>query len=45
MLGGSLVRLHNDFPEGPKLIFFLLLVVWLGDAPSADVDLEGLAGR
>lgn len=32
MLGGSLVRLHNDFPEGPKLIFFLLLVVWLGDA-------------
>jgi phosphatidate cytidylyltransferase len=32
MLGGSLVRLRNDFPEGPKLIFFLLLVVWLGDA-------------
>ncbi|HEV2721392.1 MAG TPA: phosphatidate cytidylyltransferase [Thermoanaerobaculia bacterium] len=32
MLGGSLVRLHNDFPEGPKLIFFLLLIVWLGDA-------------
>src|ERR1043165_2608150 len=32
MLGGSLVRLHNDFPEGHKLIFFLLLVVWLGDA-------------
>jgi phosphatidate cytidylyltransferase len=32
MLGGSLVRLHNDFTEGPKLIFFLLLVVWLGDA-------------
>jgi phosphatidate cytidylyltransferase len=32
MLGGSLVRLHNDFAEGPKLIFFLLLVVWLGDA-------------
>ena len=32
MLGGSLVRLHNDFPEGPRLIFFLLLVVWLGDA-------------
>ena len=32
MLGGSLVRLHNDFGEGPKLIFFLLLVVWLGDA-------------
>jgi len=32
MLGGSLVRLHNDFAEGHKLIFFLLLVVWLGDA-------------
>src|SRR5256714_8491285 len=32
MLGGSLVRLHNDFPEGHKLIFFLLLVVWLGDS-------------
>ena len=32
MLGGSLIRLHNDFAEGPKLIFFLLLVVWLGDA-------------
>src|ERR1043165_8630075 len=32
MLGGSLVRLHNDFAEGPRLIFFLLLVVWLGDA-------------
>jgi len=32
MLGGSLVRLHNDFPDGWKLIFFLLLVVWLGDA-------------
>lgn len=32
MLAGSLVRLRNDFPEGPKLVFFLLLVVWLGDA-------------
>jgi phosphatidate cytidylyltransferase len=32
MLGGSLIRLHNDFPEGYKLVFFLLLVVWLGDA-------------
>lgn len=31
MLGGSLIRLRNDFPEGSKLIFFLLLVVWLGD--------------
>jgi phosphatidate cytidylyltransferase len=32
MLGGSLIRLRGDFPNGPKLIFFLLLVVWLGDA-------------
>ena len=32
MLGGSLVRLRNDFAEGPRLIFFLMLVVWLGDA-------------
>jgi phosphatidate cytidylyltransferase len=34
MLGGSLIRLRNDFPPdiGPKLVFFLLLVVWLGDA-------------
>lgn len=32
MLGGSLIRLRNDFPEGSKLVFFLLLVVWLGDA-------------
>lgn len=32
MLGGSLIRLHNDFPEGYKLVFFLLLVVWLGDS-------------
>ena len=31
MLSGSLIRLHNDFPEGNKLVFFLLLVVWLGD--------------
>ncbi len=31
MLGGSLIRLRNDFPEGSKLIFFLLIVVWLGD--------------
>ena len=28
MLGGSLIRLRGDFPQdGPKLIFFLLLVV------------------
>jgi phosphatidate cytidylyltransferase len=32
MLGGSLIRLRNDFPVGWKLVFFLLLVVWLGDA-------------
>jgi phosphatidate cytidylyltransferase len=33
MLGGSLIRMRGDFPgDGPKLIFFLLLVVWLGDA-------------
>jgi phosphatidate cytidylyltransferase len=34
MLGGSLIRLRNDFAPsiGPKLVFFLLLVVWLGDA-------------
>jgi phosphatidate cytidylyltransferase len=33
MLGGSLIRLHQDFPaDGPHLVFFLLLVVWVGDA-------------
>src|SRR5215212_3777193 len=32
MLAGSLIRLRNDFPEGPYLVFFLVLVVWLGDA-------------
>jgi phosphatidate cytidylyltransferase len=33
MLGGSLIRMRGDFPGvGPKLIFFLLVVVWLGDA-------------
>lgn len=32
MLTGSLIRLRNDFPEGWKLVFFLLLVVWLGDS-------------
>ena len=32
MLGGSLIRLRSDFHEvGPKLVFFLTLVVWLGD--------------
>ena len=32
MLGGSLIRLRSDFPVGWKLIFFLCLVVWLGDS-------------
>lgn len=32
MLGGSLIRLRNDFTDGWRLVFFLLLVVWLGDA-------------
>jgi len=32
MLGGSMIRLRNDFAVGWKLVFFLLLVVWLGDA-------------
>lgn len=33
MLGGALLRLRLDFHEnGPKLIFFLLIVVWLADA-------------
>lgn len=32
MLSGSLIRLRNDFPDGWKLVFFLLLVVWLGDS-------------
>jgi phosphatidate cytidylyltransferase len=32
MLGGSIIRLRQDFSEGPKLVFFLLIVVWIGDA-------------
>jgi phosphatidate cytidylyltransferase len=33
MLGGSLIRLRSDFHDrGPKLVFFLLIVVWAGDA-------------
>jgi len=32
MLGGSLIRLRGDFAEGPKLVFFLLMVVWFGDS-------------
>jgi phosphatidate cytidylyltransferase len=32
MLAGSLIRLRGDFVVGWKLIFYLLLVVWLGDA-------------
>ena len=33
MLAGSMVRLRHDFrPEGPRLVFFLLIVVWIADA-------------
>jgi phosphatidate cytidylyltransferase len=32
LLSGSLIRLRHDFDVGWKLIFFLLLVVWLGDS-------------
>ena len=33
MLGGALLRLRLDFEgNGPKLIFFLLIVVWIADA-------------
>jgi phosphatidate cytidylyltransferase len=32
MLGGSLIRMRSDFPVGPKLVCFLLVVVWIGDA-------------
>ncbi len=33
MLGGSLIRMRKDFiADGPHLIFFLLIVVWIGDA-------------
>lgn len=33
MLGGSIIRLRGDFPgNGPKLVGFLLIVVWIGDA-------------
>jgi phosphatidate cytidylyltransferase len=33
LLGGCLIRLRHDFaPDGWKLIFFLVLVVWLGDS-------------
>jgi phosphatidate cytidylyltransferase len=32
LLGGSLIRLRHDFPVGWKLVFFLLLVVWIGDS-------------
>ncbi|HVR42203.1 MAG TPA: phosphatidate cytidylyltransferase [Thermoanaerobaculia bacterium] len=32
MLGGALIRLRTDFPlVGPRLIFFLLIVVWAAD--------------
>ena len=32
MLSGALLRLRLDFPEGTRLIFFLLIVVWICDA-------------
>lgn len=32
MLSGALLRLRLDFPEGTRLIFFLLIVVWMCDA-------------
>lgn len=33
MLAGALLRLRLDFdPVGPQLVFFLLIVVWAGDA-------------
>jgi phosphatidate cytidylyltransferase len=32
MLGGSLIRLHDDFSDGWRLVFFLLIVVWSGDS-------------
>ncbi|HVT43385.1 MAG TPA: phosphatidate cytidylyltransferase [Thermoanaerobaculia bacterium] len=32
MLGGTLLRLRLDFDAGAKLLFFLLIVVWIGDA-------------
>ncbi|HXI14683.1 MAG TPA: phosphatidate cytidylyltransferase [Thermoanaerobaculia bacterium] len=33
MLGGALLRLRLDYPEvGSRLVFFLLIVVWMGDA-------------
>ena len=36
MLGGSLIRLRGDFHElGPKLVFFLLAVVWIGGDSGA----------
>lgn len=34
MLAGALIRLRIDFGniDGPRLVFFLLIVVWIGDA-------------
>lgn len=32
MTGAYLIKLRLDFPEGGKLVFFLLLVVWANDA-------------
>ncbi|HYM59564.1 MAG TPA: phosphatidate cytidylyltransferase [Thermoanaerobaculia bacterium] len=32
LTGGSLIRLHSEVPNGWKLTFFLLIVVWFGDS-------------
>jgi phosphatidate cytidylyltransferase len=32
MTGAYLIRLRLDFPEGGRLVFFLLIVVWANDA-------------
>jgi len=40
MLAGSMIRLRGDFVEGPKLVYFLVLVVWLGDAGAYYVGMK-----
>ena len=40
MLAGSMIRLRSDFVEGPKLVYFLVLVVWLGDAGAYYVGMK-----
>ena len=41
LLGGSLIRLRHDFPEGWKLIFFLLLEIGMQLEPWADQVADG----